>query len=185
MKFFFVRHAPVVGQDGKVYGDHVQIDLDNHKDKIEGLSKTLPKIDEAIWFYSGVDRTLRTAQAVLDIRRSEYKLIKNEFFKEQNFGDLIGQRHMDVADHLQWINGNMLATNPPNGETLEDLKLRVAKGIEHAIQTAKNNALENVVVFCHQGTIRAANLVFHNLPVDDFLDIDIQTLTLKVYECNY
>ena len=141
MKFFFVRHAPVIGQKGKVYGDDVQIDLDNHKDKIKYLSDTLPKTDDALWLYSGVDRTFRTAQSVLDMRKSEYKLIKNESFKEQNFGDLIGQSHIEAGPYLQWINGNMLAINPPNGDTIEDFKLRVEKGIAEANQLAKNNFL--------------------------------------------
>ena len=185
MKFFFVRHAPVVGQKGKVYGDNVQIDLNNNQDKIKKLSDILPKTNEALWFYSGVDRTLKTAKSVLGMRESKFNLIKNEFFKEQNFGDLIGQSHTDASPHLQWINGNMLAANPPNGETISDLKMRVEKGIEEVSELARNNSIENIVVFCHRGTIRVANMFFYNLSVDNFLDIDIETLDYKIYEYSF
>ena len=181
MKFYFVRHAPVIGQEGKVYGDDVDIDLDSHKKILQNLSRSLPKTKNTLWLHSGVDRTLKTGQAILNNRQEPYEIKKCEFFREQNFGDLIGQKHADIKDHLQWINGNMLAINPPNGETLENLKERVHHAIIHARNMAQNDNCDDVVIFCHRGTVRAAHLIFNDLPIDDFINIDVPTLTYTMY----
>lgn len=179
---YMARHAPVIGQKGRVYGDHVEISLDNQHDKIQHLSIELPNTDEAVWYCSGVDRTVRTIQAIMEDREDNIDVIKSSFFKEQNFGDLVGKTHEEAKDHIQWINGLMFAPNPPNGDTIEELIDRVNTGLQSSICEAIKLKKKNIVIVCHRGTIRAANIILHNLSPENFLDINIDTLDFMKWE---
>ena len=95
---YMIRHAPVIGQKGRIYGDNVEIDLDSHGETISQLASQIPGTDKALWLCSGVDRTVRTGECILSaIGGDIQKMQVMDYFREQNFGDLIGKSHSDAA----------------------------------------------------------------------------------------
>jgi broad specificity phosphatase PhoE len=181
LKIYIVRHAPVVGKKGTIYGDEADIDLDGQKERLRELASLLPSPDEAIWHHSGVDRAYRSAKAVLSIMGHDNSgLETNTGFREQDFGDLLGCKHEDIIEHLNFIDGKIYAPAPPNGESIENLIARVGVALSSIRKEALDKEKNNIVVFCHGGTIRAANAAINTLPKDQFITLD--TPPLFVFE---
>lgn len=179
-----VRHAPVIGKDGYIYGDEADIDLISTKPRLAELSDLLPNISEAIWYYSGVDRAHKTAKAILNYRTeiSSFDFLSiAPGFREQDFGSLIGKSHADVTEHLKFVDGKIYAPSPPDGESIDRFIHRVGEAILSLKKDAAKHSINEVVVVCHGGTIRAANAFIHNLGIDGFLDIETKPLHLEIF----
>lgn len=178
-----IRHAPVIGKEGFIYGDDAGIDLEGQSGRLEGLARMLPGPDEADWYHSGVDRARRTARAVLSLMgRAVASVQGHAGFREQDFGDLIGCRHEEVSAHLKFIDGKIYAPSPPGGETIEAFIKRVSGGIASIGAAAREKGRSHAVVFSHGGTIRAAHAVVNGLGAQDFIKVD--TPPLFAYRCS-
>jgi broad specificity phosphatase PhoE len=178
-----IRHAPVVGQAGVIYGDGAEVDLVGQGERIAGLALDLPGPDVALWHHSGVDRAERTAWAVLGAMGAQGAALRaHGGFREQDFGALLGRRHEDVAAHLQFVDGKIYAPHPPEGESIENFIARVGEAVRDVAAAARSAGFSQAVVFCHGGTIRAAHAAVHGLDVQDFITLD--TPPLFVYACD-
>lgn len=176
---YMIRHAPVINSAGLIYGDEADVDLQNHLDRLAELASRLPSSRESLWFHSGVQRTILTAQAILDVLSEEHDhLESHEGFKEQNFGDLIGQNIQDIDGHLHLADEKIFAPNPPNGESIGNLRKRVLDSLENVFEIAKNRQINKVVIFTHGGTIRAARLIIEKLPLKEFINFRTPPLCL-------
>jgi broad specificity phosphatase PhoE len=180
-----VRHAPVTGKKGIVYGDDADIDMRGQSEAILALSSQLPSPDKADWYSSGVDRAYRSGKAVLDKMNSDfelgYLLRKHSGFREQNFGELIGKSHDEIRDSAQFVDGKLFAPAPPAGEMIGDFILRVAAAVRDVKKTAQKNKRNNIVIFCHGGTIRAAHVAIKMMDHNDFILLDTPPLSLHTY----
>ena len=89
-RWWWVRHAPVREDGGKIYG---QADLNcdcTDKAVFEGLARTLPK--DAVWVSSTLKRTQQTAAAVWAAGFPKPAAMPYEAdFAEQNLGDWQGK----------------------------------------------------------------------------------------------
>lgn len=171
---YLIRHAPVVKKTGRIYGDEAEIDLETTIDRLTELADLLPEPDKSQWYSSGVDRAYRTAKKVLSLQG--YGDVDVPFapgFREQNFGDLLGEKHEDITDHLNFIDGKIYAPHPPGGESIEVLISRVGDAMQNL---KENSSSDTLVVFCHGGTIRAAHAFIEDLPIDQFIDLDTPPL---------
>lgn len=176
---YMIRHAPVINKSGTIYGDDAQIDLQSVDARIHELAQTLPKPDQALWFHSGVERTKLTAQAVLDVQQNSHdELQRHMGFKEQDFGALIGQKHEDIEGHLRFVDGKVFAPNPPDGESIGALKIRVADALFDVFSLARQQDKNKIVIFTHGGTIRAARLVIEQRDLSEFIAHDTEPLCL-------
>ncbi len=183
LKLFIVRHAPVVGQKGFIYGEEADIDLEGQIEMLQLLADKLPSPEKSVWYHSGVDRARRTANAILSLMGQSHENISgHEGFKEQDFGDLIGCRHEDITNHLTFVKGKIHAPHPPNGESIEKFVCRVGSAIKDVGTISSSNGKQSVVIFSHGGTIRAAHTAINELPLQNFIILD--TPPLFAYECS-
>lgn len=181
-RLFLIRHAPVIGKSGLIYGDDADIDLDGQKPRINELADILPSPKQSVWFSSGVDRAVRTAQAVLFSMKAPATEVRPHIkFREQNFGSLLGQRYEDITEHLTFVDGKIYAPNPPQGESIPKFIKRVGEGVADIRNSFSEQS--SAVVFCHGGTIRAANVALNGLSEEAFLEIE--TPPLHVYEYRF
>lgn len=153
--WYLVRHAPVKGVRKGIY---------NHADsgvllppvaEIRRLADRLP--EDALWFVSPLLRTRQTAEALWTELSKPGDVSYVEALREQNFGDWQGLSFEGIWREIKGFpahNWSLLAaeTTPPNGESFQDVRTRVAKFL------AKNKAIEPKrprVLVTHAGVIRA------------------------------
>ena len=164
-RWWWIRHAPVIGHGGLIYG---QDDHDCDVSDIETfrcLAGVLPR--EAIWVTSHLRRTQRTADSILAHIPDAAPLARlvESTLAEQHFGAWQGlsaeelNRGRDGAWHRFWLAPAHEA--PPGGESFVDLTTRVVEAIE---RLSHEHAGRDIVAVTHGGTIRSA--LAHALGLD-------------------
>jgi len=159
---WWIRHAPVVDNGGRVYGQtDIAADLSDRA-PYEPLAGFLPAA--AVWVASHLQRTHQTAQAIADAGLDVPELVIERGLAEQHFGDWQGQPRDQVfarygARHQFWL--APATTAPPGGESFADLVERVAPTVDRLVEA---HAGRDIVIVAHGGTIRAA--LAHALGLD-------------------
>jgi broad specificity phosphatase PhoE len=154
-RWFWIRHAPVIGHDGRIYGS-CDVDCDVSDGPLfRDLAAVLPA--EALWFTSHLLRTRKTALAILDHWEEAPELREFADLAEQDFGEWQGLSHAelaardDAAYHHFWL--APARHQPPGGESFADLVTRVSARIRALTEA---HAGRDIVAVTHGGTIRAA-----------------------------
>jgi broad specificity phosphatase PhoE len=155
-RWWWIRHAPVTGANGRIYGQ-MDLDCDTSDTPVyDGLAGLLP--GDAVWVTSTLSRTTRTAEAILARRAEPGPALRPQpDLAEQSFGDWQG-RHRDelVAERGEQWNRFWLAPAheaPPGGESFADLIARVGAAVD---RLSRAHAGHDLVAVTHGGTIRAA-----------------------------
>ncbi len=180
-RWYLVRHAPVVGVEGKIYGsDDVACDVSDTA-SFESLARRLP--GEAKWFTSHLSRAKLTAQSIRDAGLETPDPHIDERFGEQSFGDWQGQTWdaMRAADPAVYdaFWQDPVRNRTPNGESFADQIARVGEAID---EYTEKHLGEDIVCVSHGGTVRAA--LAHALNMDPMsgMGISVSTLSLTVME---
>ncbi|MBV8848277.1 MAG: histidine phosphatase family protein [Methylobacteriaceae bacterium] len=157
-RFFFVRHAPVREDGGRIYG---QLDLscdcsDGHV--FVALARVLPR--DAVWVASNLRRTHETARAIWAADRNKFDGIsfqEVDALAEQNLGEWQG------LDRAAFFAGRKLTPGSfwfapaderaPGGESFADLVARVRDAIVDLTEAHRGR---DIIAVTHGGTIRAA-----------------------------
>ncbi len=168
-RFWWVRHAPVRGDGGRIYGQR-DISCDCSDGVVfEALAQTLPK--NAVWITSNLVRTKETAAAIRTAGHPDACApVALAEFAEQNLGDWQGLdraqffRDRRPSPSSYWFNDP--GERAPNGESFVDLVERTRAGIETTIAAHRGR---DVIVVAHGGTIRAALGVALGLPPSGML----------------
>ena len=181
-RWWWVRHAPVVNHNGKIYGQgDIDCDVSDIR-SFEGLAAKLPS--GAVWLTSHLSRTIKTANAILQARGATSanleELITENDLAEQSFGDWQNSSWDDLhatggSDYKAfWKNPGYEA--PPGGESFVDLTIRTSSVIERL-----NNSYpgRDIVAVAHGGTIRAAIALALKLDPAMALSITVANLTLS------
>jgi alpha-ribazole phosphatase len=164
-RWWWIRHAPVVVDDGRIYG---QSDLPCDCSDVRvfaSLATLLPT--KAIWLTSHLARTQQTAQAIFAAGNFEAQpdLQQDKDLAEQHLGDWQGlDRRTFLMNRKQEPDSFWYATadeRAPNGESFVDLVQRVGAAIERA---TKKHQGSDIVAVAHGGTIRAAIAIALGLP---------------------
>jgi alpha-ribazole phosphatase len=180
-RWWWVRHAPVVGVDGVIYGsDDVACDLSD-TGSFRALAAMLP--GEAVWVTSHLSRTVRTAQAIAEAGLEFPAPVVERDFAEQSFGHWQGltwdqMRALDPAAHDAFWQDPTRA-RPPGGESFADQIRRTATVIERL--TAEHEG-RDIVAIAHGGTIRAAVAHALGLAPEQGMAITVSTLSVSVLE---
>ncbi|PPR29040.1 MAG: hypothetical protein CFH32_01107 [Alphaproteobacteria bacterium MarineAlpha9_Bin2] len=157
IRFWWVRHAPVVGNNGRCYGNN-DVDCDvSETNKFINLVKILPT--NSFIYSSQLTRTIKTFKTAEEhgLTYLGYKIDNN--FAEQNLGSWAGLKYDDLdkkTKELGVYHPNWLCDpthTPPKGESYNDLYLRVVSSLKKIIQDSSN---DDFVIFSHGGPIRAA-----------------------------
>ncbi len=180
-RWWWVRHAPVIGVDGVIYGaDDVACDVSD-RPRFEALARTLP--GDAVWMTSHLSRTVKTARAIAEAGLAFPEPMVERDLAEQNFGDWQGKswaemRELDPAAHDAFWQDPTRA-RPPGGESFADQIGRTARVIER--MTARHPGRDLVAV-AHGGTIRAAVAHALGLAPEQGMALTVSTLSVSVLE---
>ncbi len=179
-RFWWVRHAPVIGTDGKCYGNN-EVDCDlSDKKSFSLLAKFLPK--NPYVYTSTLTRTINTFHATCDngLIYSGYK--KMASLTEQNLGEWAGLTYSDLellTKKLSAYDPNWLCAPhfvPPNGESYNQLYKRVILLIKQIILEEDH---QDLVIFSHGGPIRAAIALAMNTDPSASLPFNIDNLSVS------
>ena len=164
-RWWWIRHAPVVVDEGRIYGQtDVPCDCSDAR-VFSGLAALLPR--KAIWITSHLARTQQTAQAIWAAGNFETapEFQQDKDLAEQNLGDWQGldrreflmNRHQE-PDSFWYASAEERA---PNGESFVDLLTRVRAAIARVTKAHQGS---DIVATAHGGTIRAALAIALGLP---------------------
>jgi len=182
-RWWWVRHAPVVVNDGRCYG---RSDLPCRTDDtagFRGLAGRLPKA--AVWVTSDLMRTHQTAAAIVAAGLPGPDQIPGPGVQvepdlaEQSFGDWQGQTYASLAEqraeeyHRFWF--APARERAPGGESFVDLIERVAPVIQ---RLNRDFAGHDIIAVAHGGTIRAALGLALDLPPEVSLSFTIDNISL-------
>lgn len=180
-RWWWVRHAPVVGVDGVIYGaNDVECDVSNiiH---FKSLAETLPK--DAIWVTSHLSRAIKTARAIADAGLKTPDPLIERNLGEQDFGIWQGLTwdkmcEMDKKAYNEFWK-DPTGNRPPSGESFVDLIDRTGLVIEKL--TAKYHG-RDIVAVAHGGTIRAALSATLGLTPLQGMALQFDTLSISILE---
>ncbi|SEP25564.1 Broad specificity phosphatase PhoE [Methylobacterium sp. ap11] len=185
-RWWWVRHAPVRGDGGRIYGGaDIACDCsDAHV--FSALAPVLPR--GAVWVASHLGRTRQTAEALwqagdFTVDGSGPRLTALPALAEQNLGAWQGQDRVQFfADRQPLAASYWFAPAeecPPGGESFSDLSARVGGAI--AELTAEHSG-RDIVAVAHGGTIRAAIALALNLPPQGGLAFAIENCSLTLLD---
>lgn len=156
-RWWWIRHAPVVVDEGRIYGQtDVPCDCGDAR-VFAGLATLLPR--KAIWVTSNLQRTHQTLRAVWAAGDFDPALefIQEKDLAEQHLGDWQGLDRREFLMNRQLEPDSFWYTSPderaPNGESFVDLLARVGTAVKRITQAHQGN---DIVAVVHGGTIRAA-----------------------------
>ncbi len=180
-RWWMVRHAPVVGVEGIIYGaNDVECDRSDLL-SFQSLAKRLPA--DAPWYTSHLSRAKLTAQSIRDAGLVTEDPEIDERFGEQSFGDWQGQTWdaMRAADPVTYdaFWEDPVGNRTPNGESFADQIARVGAAMDHYTE---KHAGSDIVCVSHGGTIRAAVSHALDLQPKSGMGITVHTLSLTVIE---
>ncbi len=177
-RWWLVRHAPVVGVEGKIYGaDDVECDTSDAV-SFQALAKRLP--GDAVWLTSHLSRAKLTAEAIraagLDYPAPEVI----EDLGEQSFGHWQGRtwdemRSVDPAVYDTFWQ-DPVRGRPPGGESFADQIARVGRVID---DYTDRHAGRDIVAVSHGGTVRAALSHALGLTPEAGMAITVHTLSVS------
>ena len=157
IRFWWVRHAPVIGNNGCCYGNN-DVDCDTSDvSSYKVLANILPK--NAITYSSHLTRTIKTMEATIKEGFQYKDYIVDSNFGEQNLGEWQGLKYEKLEEktrelgvfHSTWLCSPEYT--PPQGESYNNLYKRVTKGINRIIEKNKEG---DIIIFSHGGPIKAA-----------------------------
>lgn len=175
-RWWWIRHAPVTSDDGRIYG---QTDIEcNVSDRaaFEALAAMLPS--DAVWVTSNLKRTLMTARAIREAGLAAPEPIVEPAFAEQHFGEWQGQVRAEVYARRHDWRGFWLAparSAPPGGESFVEVMRRTGDAIRRLNEA---HAGRDIVAVAHGGTIRAALGIALKLDPETALAFAIDNLAL-------
>jgi broad specificity phosphatase PhoE len=178
-RWWLVRHAPVIGVDGRVYGqDDIEADCADEA-QFKHLAGLLPH--DAVWLVSHLKRTHQTASAIFAARVAEAvpaPLITSDL-AEQHFGDWQGLTYDELEARrggaYQRFWHSPAAERPPGGESFEDVVARVGGAM---VRITAEHAGRDIVAVVHGGTIRAALAVALRIDPERVLGFAIDTCSI-------
>jgi alpha-ribazole phosphatase len=157
-RFFWVRHAPVHNDGGRIYG---QRDLscdcsDGHV--FVALTRVLPR--DAVWVASNLRRTHETARAIWAADRKKFDGVALKgmaALAEQNLGEWQGLDRATFFANRKSTPGSFWFApadeRAPGGESFADLVARVRAATIELIEAHRG---KDIIAVAHGGTIRAA-----------------------------
>ena len=177
-RWWWVRHAPVIGVNGRIYGqDDLEADCTDAA-RFAALAGILPQ--DAVWIASHLRRTHQTMAAIRAARGApDHAPLHLPEIAEQHFGDWQGltyaelEARRDGAYHRFWHAPAI--ERPPNGESFADVVSRVEQAVT---RLSADHAGKDIIAVAHGGTIRAALAAALGLDPERALGFSVDTLSV-------
>lgn len=158
-RWWWIRHAPVRGRAGRIYGNDDSPADCSDRSIFAALACRLPS--DAIWVTSHLQRTQQTAQAILHAAGSDAEAARTWVIEpdiaEQSFGDWQGLTWEELraergGEHYAfWL--SPATETPPGGESFDQVLQRVRPAVRRLTQAYSGR---DIVAVAHGGSIRAA-----------------------------
>ena len=159
MKIVFIRHGQTEANVTYTYCGRTDMPISEEGERLlkeQRLAGGYPNIDGLDVYTSSLTRTKQTLRLLYgDVESTEEPL-----FDEMNFGAIEGKAYdelKDREDYKKWQAGDHMANRCPGGESGNQMKTRVLKGIDKLLERKKD-----ALVVCHGGVI--AILFIHYFP---------------------
>ncbi len=172
-RWWLVRHAPVVGQNGRIYGSN-DVDADvSDKATFRELATRLPH--DSVMVTSHLTRARHTAAALVESGLRVAEHVVEADLGEQDFGVWQGRSWDDISatdeaagTHKFWTAPASHA--PPGGESFRDVIERVSRVVQ---RLTDQHGGRDIVAVIHGGSIRAA--LAHALALDPEIALGFAT----------
>ncbi|MGH6990941.1 MAG: histidine phosphatase family protein [Stellaceae bacterium] len=174
-RWWWIRHAPAIGFEGRVYGQTDVACDTSDRAAMTALARALPAA--AIWLVSPLRRARDTAAAIREAGAAGPEPIVEPDFIEQNFGAWQGQKRADIIRHRLWVAG--AAETPPDGENFVHVIERVGGAVTRLTEQHRGRDL---IAVAHGGVIRAALGLALDLSPEIALAFAIDNLSITVIE---
>ena len=145
-RWWLIRHAPVVGTHGRVYGQmDVGCDVSDTA-SFKALAARVP--DDALWFTTPLSRTLRTAEALGEQIRAAGRPappdpVVDAAFIEQSFGAWQGLTYREIGAYGQTETAHRFwlapAVETPASSGVVDTPPRTPPALEGPLPEASNS----------------------------------------------
>lgn len=157
-ELYLIRHGRTEANEKWLYCGSTDLFLsEKGAEDLKYISYAVP--ENTIFITSGMNRTEQTLKILFgDV---PHKI--DDRFREVNFGIFEMKSYESLkeqADYQEWISGDNEKNVPPNGESGEQMKKRVLKGLQKLEKEACP-----VVLVCHGGVI--ATIMEHLYPGED------------------
>lgn len=176
-RWWFVRHAPVTGMEGRLYGS-AEVPCDTSDERaFAALAAKLPA--DALWIVSHLSRTLKTAEAIRAAGLETPEPVVEPDIREQDFGEWqqLTWDEMERNDPEAYADfwDAPARKAPPGGESFAAVVARTARVLER--YTAEH-AGRDIVAVCHGGSIRGALAHAMGLSPEGGMAVVVDTLSL-------
>ncbi len=185
IKFWWIRHAPVIGNNNCCYGNNeVACDVSD-SDAFKKIVCMLPKYTDV--YTSNLTRTIKTFKAAVKNGFTYKNHIIDTRLVEQDLGDYSGIKYNELENLIKKQNAYdqnwlMEASHvPPNGESYNQVCRRIQNFIDEIL--VKYNR-KNIVIFSHGGPIRAAISYAINYKIKKVIPVEIQNTKVSLIQYN-
>lgn len=178
-RWWWVRHAPVRADGGRIYGQADPPCDCSERPVFERLARVLPK--NAVWVASNLLRTQQTAEAIWEAGYGDgIDLRRFPELAEQDLGSWQGKdRAAFFASRVSSPSSYWFATadeRAPGGESFADVVARVATAVDRLTAEYKGR---DIVAVGHGGSIRAALVTAMGLTPQRVLGVAIENCSIS------
>jgi len=176
-RWWWIRHAPVTGHGGRIYGqEDYPADLSNTA-AFAALAALLPA--DPVWVTSHLRRTRDTAAAILAARAHKLDCLIEPDIAEQDVGTWRGLTH-DELNALRGVARDDFALwpaseRPPDGESFLDVMARVDLAVTRLTAAHRGR---DIVAVAHGGSIRAALAIALGIEAERVMSFAIDNCSL-------
>jgi len=180
-RWWWIRHAPVTGHGGRIYGqEDYPADLSDTA-AFAALAALLPAAP--VWVTSHLRRTRDTAAAILAARPQKPDCLIEPDIAEQHVGTWHGLTH-DELNALRGIAPDDFALWPaneraPDGESFLDVMARVDLAVTRLTAAHRGR---DIVAVAHGGSIRAALALALGIEAERVMSFAIDNCSLTLLD---
>lgn len=170
---WLVRHGETQANADGIFQGHMDTQLNEQgMAQARSVARALKDTHFDAIYASDLARAAHTAGAIAEGRDVDLRF--EPLLREMHYGVLQGVRYLDFRDVLsqhgigdEWGPGLFSATGmaPPNGESIQDLRDRLARFVELLDVEHPPEAGDSVLLVAHGGTFRTLITVLLNLPL--------------------
>ncbi len=179
----FLRHGQTDFPTNRIYCDDIEDPALNQNGLYQAKSAAVLLKNQNIHkiYCSPAKRTLMTAQQVVEITGAELEIVPE--WVERRFGIWEGMYFKEIEetypeDYQQWKQ-DMVNYTPKNGETINDVKERLHKGLK---KITSQHVDENILLVTHVGPIRISLCQAMSIPLNNYRQIRIDYASMSRVE---
>ncbi|MDH3325954.1 MAG: histidine phosphatase family protein [Gammaproteobacteria bacterium] len=176
----FLRHGQTDFPTNRIYCDDVEDPGLNENGLHQAKSAAIELKDGNITkiYCSPAKRTMMTAEEVVKVTGAELELVPE--WVERRFGKWEGMYFKEIEEtypeeYMCWKQ-DMVNYTPENGETINNVKDRLAKGLLKITQKHTN---ENVLIVTHVGPIRVSLCQAMSIPLKNYRQIRVDYASMS------